>query len=393
MLSLRSIVLFAWLPFVASLSEAHSQVEHAKCNFQMSVPEIGNLPAITSGKDATTTYIDTGSSVTIVSPALIANSSPIIGTETGRTFNNPIQLSRYAAQSIASFCGEVELQPYTIQGQELDALDPVLGTFSRSKSILLGRDALTKFNVAIDRVSGFVSATPHAENAHTRDRVKWPYMVKIQIGGAEYACLMDTGFSHRASIYVPASSDISEKLLDGASFSWPSSHPASASGRVTDVYIKNAKVDGLDGDGIVFSVEDATFNDSSNDLTKFCVVGNAFIDRGSLTLSPDKQFARFTGSLPKPAYNRWGITGLSYDVESQKFSVQDLLPHFSAHNAGLIKGDIILKFDDELLTLNNASQLRERAFISNDIKTVLSIEREGKILSVDVFNTENLPDN
>lgn len=355
----------------------------ASCSLEVVGSNDIESPAIASSLSDITVLIDTGSGVTLI-PRSMA-SDPPISSENAATFYSPITINRHSIRSMdKELCQKLEISPYTVkEGQSKHPIESVV-----NDNILLGRDALSQLEFSYDAVNKTVKLTEHTQNQNTRDRRKWPYIVGITIGGSRFGCLLDTGFSQRASVYVPHGSNLHGFVTVSKQKNWNSSHPVSPSGRVIDTYFNNAKIDGLSGSGVVFSIEPPGSRSTKTDLSKLCVVGNGLLKYAKMNLKPDEQFVSLSGTLPDPEYNRWGIGKFTYNKETKEFVVSDLKPDFSAFRSGLRNGDVLRSFNGSMLLLDNVSELRKLAFAPTGTQTLLEVGRLGENLEVNIINRE-----
>ncbi|MEL6665191.1 MAG: hypothetical protein AAFQ24_03580 [Pseudomonadota bacterium] len=372
-------------------SEAASESPKNACSFKLIKPEIGHLPSI--NVDGAKLYFDTGASATIVSSEYpkgtqVSNDDVIVA----QTFGAPLKLLRHVGETRFDLCGTLSVSAFTIAADS-EASDPFWGSFQTEASALLGRDALTRIRVEIDRRNGDLKVSPVASAPDQKDRARWPYMVSIQAQGQDFACILDTGFSHRASVFVPRFSTLYDHLATADTLKWSSSHSASASQRVIDVFDETATIEGLAGSGMVFSLEQTDSPGETNDLRRFCVVGSDFLEDAELTLSPLQQFAELHGALPRAGYNQWGVGELLYDQENDLFFVGKLNQKFSAYQSGLRDGDQILAVDGKVFGVGSISTLRERAFAPKGVVTQLDIRRSGARMIVRVINSDPVSHN
>lgn len=383
-LAILIALLSCWNP---SFSEAPKEYDTQSCELPLSYNS--DLPYIEI--DNIGFFIDSGASISIASPNLLPRGANPQEQFLANTFSSPLSLTTYSDTITIDFCGITDFKATTISRQS-KATSSLFKEIEKGRSILVGRDILNANKIVIDNVSKTLTITKVEASKVQRDRSVWPFMIQISVAGKNFTCLLDTGFSHRAAVFVPVRSELHQYLNSNEYIRWEGIHAASTTGSVANVYVPSATILGMRGEGLVFSLEEGA-DDRQNDLKQYCVIGNDFLRSSTVGLSPHRQFAFVQGELPRPEYNNWGIRSLEYDQKNEKVSIGSLDKRFDAYSNGLREGDVILRVDNLDIDLTTINVLRERAYATKGAYTNLAILRGEKVIYLTIVNSDPIRNN
>lgn len=389
------------LPLQQSTAQFSREVPSSQCEKSQYLPikYFNSLPyvrlEIGAERIPITMLLDTGSSYTTVSDTILERAGGILSertvTKLGQyglfdwALSEPLLVS-------SDGCPLSEI-PMTVVTDALRSSERIPRNSRRHLPgyAVLGLDALSQFDVAIDLTNNLLKLTQIETTRSLGSKIALNATLGFQ--GKQFPCFVDTGASDELKgVFVRGNSDLAD-YLRSQSLKWrQSSLILSRTDIVSQTLIREFSLGGQAGEDLLLQVEFLADADIDlNTQLPSCIVGMHSLNNMTLEIPANSHNVSLTGVFPSSHYNRSGISAFSRSDLPTGYRIDALLSGGPADLSGLTVGDVIISFEGKSVHEFLFSELGEAlSQPAGETVNMGIVNSDGNIRSVELVLHETL---